>query len=113
MRVAADDGSNACGCWAQIEVMEGVHYVEEPTLQLNNLSRWQLGARTIEIDVAADSGDGSNGSQGLQYLDIAHIARMQDVADAVKRIERLGTEETMGIRDNADQHTCFRLNASA
>lgn len=113
VRVAADDGADAGGGGVEVEVVHGVHEVEEVAGELDGLGWREIGAGARGVDVATDGGDGRDLLKGAEDGDLADVAGVEDMVDAGEGGERLGTEEAVGVGEDADAHQARRSVASA
>jgi hypothetical protein len=68
----------------------------------------QLTAGAFAVHVAADGGDGSDLAQILEDGSLAYVAEVEDALDAGESGDDFGTEETVGIADDADSHEVLR-----
>ena len=70
------------GYGIEIEVMDGMHEVEEAAAEFHRFGRWQSAADAGHVHVAANRCQRSDPAQLVQNARIAHVSRVQDVVDA-------------------------------
>jgi hypothetical protein len=71
----------------------------------------ECGAGTIDIDIAADGGDGSNFGEFIEDGDLSYVATVKNAVDTAQCGQRLGPEQAVGIRDDSEFHV-FRISCA-
>jgi hypothetical protein len=86
----------------KIQSFELVHYVQKACPDLENLGGWQgSGPRTLVI-ITSDRRDWSDLRKTIQNFGRANITCVNDEIGSRERVDCLGSEETVGVRDYAD-----------
>ena len=102
MRVPGYDRLKPLGLRVKVESLELVHDVEKTFPYLENLGdRQGPGPRTLVV-VTADRGDWSDPRETVQDSGRANITGMNDEVGSRECMNGLGSEETVGVRDDAD-----------
>jgi hypothetical protein len=100
--VAGNYGGEACGGRIEIEFCKVVKNVYSVIADLDNVEcRKAASPRTVVV-ITADRADGCEGSERVQDGWIADVATMNDEVRVPERIECLGPNQTMSIRDKAN-----------
>jgi len=102
--VAADDRSDAGGGGVEVEVVDGVDEVEEAAAQLYGFGGVQVVEDGGGVHVAADGREGSDFAEPVEDARVVDIAGVKDVVDAIEFGDGFGTEEAVGVGDDADFH---------
>ena len=71
MGVAADDAGHAGGDGVDVQVVDGVHEIEEAAAKVDGFGWGQRGAGAAGVNVAADGCDGGDRAQDFENLRIA------------------------------------------
>src|SRR5690348_16682418 len=103
MGVAKNDGGKVGGAGIQIQLGQIVQHVNRNSIQLKNVSGRKVTSPPLTIHVAADGSNRGYAGKLSQDRGVSHIARMDDVVRAAQSGNRLGTQEAMGVRDDADR----------
>jgi hypothetical protein len=86
----------------EIERLQLVHHVQKTFPYLKNIGNWQgSGPRTLVV-VTSDRGDWSDLRKTIQNFGRANITGVNDEIGSRERVDSLGSEETVGVRDDAD-----------
>jgi len=101
MRVAADDDVKAVGGWVEIERMQVVEDVDDCRANLGDCG---LRKKRIPVDVASDGHNWGQLSQLFQNFGFAYVPGVEDEGGAGERLQSLGTQPAMSIRDQSDDH---------
>ncbi len=99
-----DDGGDACRARVKVDLGEVVQHVEAISGNPDDFCCRKLGAGACSVDVAADGGGGREGAEGFEDLDVADVSGMKNMIDAAQSDDGFGTEQAVGVRDNADAH---------
>lgn len=113
VRVAGDDDGDAGGLWVEVEVGDGVQHVDELVVELDSFGGGEMRGVAVDVDVAADGGDGRDFSQGFEEVEVADIACVEDVRGAAESGEGFGAEEGMGVGEDGDHGRSEWLVASS
>jgi hypothetical protein len=90
-----------------VDVEAGVGWVFDE----DNFGFRQLGAGTIDIDIAADGGDGSNFGEFIEDGDFSYVATVKNAVDASEGGSDFRAEEAVGVRDDSEFHV-FRISCA-
>jgi len=102
VRVPGYDSLETCSARVKIESLELVHHIEKAGSYLKNLGDWQgLGPRTLVV-VTSHRGDWCDSRKTIQDVGRADVTGMNDEVGSRERLDSLGSEETVGVRDDAD-----------
>ena len=104
VRMTADHDGDLSDDRIQIEVLEGVDEIHETIVEFDGFGGGQSGAGSLGVDVAADSGEGREIAEGCKDGRIAYIAGVQDVVNACQSGQSFGTQQAVGVGDDADEH---------
>lgn len=102
--MSADDGCHLSGGRIEIEVVNIVDEVDEPARYFYGFGWGQQSGGAAAIDVAADGRHRGDLAKGFKDVVLADVAGVEDVVGASEGCECLRSEETMGIRDDANAH---------
>lgn len=107
--MAVEDGGEFGGCGVEVERLEVVEHVEvearaRRVLDEDDFGLGQAGAGVAAVDVAADGGDGGDPGERVEDGDFAHVAEVEDAVDAAEGGDGFGTEEAVGVGDDAEEH---------
>jgi hypothetical protein len=100
--VAADDSPNAGGRGIEVELIDVVEHVEDGVLDFDDLGFWQALCPGVFVGIAADCGDRGDGCERFENVRSADVAGVDDAVGVAESFERLGSEETVGVGDQAD-----------
>jgi hypothetical protein len=75
--VAGDDGGDACGVGADIEIVDRVDEVEESAGDFDEFGRGEPSAGAVDVNVAADGGHRGDGAEGFKDLNVADVAGVE------------------------------------
>ena len=112
--MAVEDGGEFGGDGVEVEGLEVVQHVDIEAgvgwvFDENNVGFGEAGARTIDVDVAADGRDGSDFGEIVEDGGFAHIAEVEDAVDTGESGQDFGAEEAVGIGDDSEFHV-FRIS---
>lgn len=102
MRVPGDDGVKTGGRRVEVELAEIVNDIESSLADLNYLAGPKTGCPGTFIVVSANRHNGGNGLEPFQHRKRADVARVDDEFRTRECCNRFGSEQTVGIGDNAD-----------
>lgn len=103
--VAADDGGESGGFGVEVEGVEVVNDVDNSAGEFDDFSSVETLGPGLDVDIAADGGDGRDFLERGNDLRIADVAGMDDVLRAAQESERFRTEQAVRVRDNANDHS--------
>ena len=104
MGVAVDDDGDSGCTGVEVEVVDGVEHVDEAAVELDGFGCREIGAGAVEIDVAANGGDGSDRAESVKDVGVADVAGVEDVVGTGDGGEELGTEQAVGVGEDSDLH---------
>jgi len=100
--VPGDDSLKTCCSRIEVESLDLMHHVEKTRSYLEHLGdRQGLSPRTLVV-VPSDRGDRPDLRETVENVGRADITGMDDEDDPCERVDSLGSEKTVGVRDNAD-----------
>jgi hypothetical protein len=98
--VAADYGSEAGGRRVEVKLIDVVEHVEDGVLDFDDLGFWQALCPGVFVD--ADCSDRGDGCERFENVRSADVAGVDDAVGVAESFKRLGSEETVGVGDQAD-----------
>jgi hypothetical protein len=107
--VAVEDDGEFGGGGIEVEGFEVVEHIEVEAgvgrvLDENDFGFGKFGAGAFAVDVAADGGDGGDFGELVEDGDFSHVTDVQNAVDAAESGSDFRTEETVSVRDDAEEH---------
>lgn len=102
--VTVKDGTEACGGWVEVELLDVVEQVEVMVGERDDFGCRQEGTGATCIDVAADGGDWGDFGEGAEDFRVADVAEVEDVIGAGEEREQFGAKKAVGVADDGDAH---------
>jgi len=103
MSVAADYNRESRRFSLEVQLRQVVQDVNRNAAQLEYMSLRHLSGPCSLVDVPTHRCDRGNRGKLFEDFGIAHIPCVNNMFRSAQGIDRLGTQQTMGVRDNADQ----------
>jgi hypothetical protein len=108
MSVAAHNHRDTCGHRIDIEVVQGVNEVKQASTEFHRIGGRKRTAFSLSVNIAAYSSKRSEIAEPVQSSQIAYISRVKYVFHSLQRLDRLGSQEAVGIGDHADVQAVHR-----
>ncbi len=97
MRVTADHRCYPGAPRVYVEIVDGVHHIEELAALFDRLGLRELCTLIVQIDVAPYRCCWSDLTQFVENFDVAHIASVKDMVNTARGSQCLGTQETVRV----------------
>lgn len=102
MRVTGDDGLKPRRSWVDVELAEIVKDIERSLAGFHHLASPKTGRPNTCVVVSANRNNRGDGSEPFQHRERADVPRVDDEFRACESRNRFGSEQPVGIGDNAE-----------
>jgi hypothetical protein len=102
MGVTADHDLDARSFRYDVELLEIVNYIHPHQVDFEGLSLWQTLSPDPPVDVAAHCSERGRLAQSAQHGRLPDITCVNDQIGTLEGLDRLGSQETMGVGYQAD-----------
>ena len=113
MRVPRDDDRDTLPRRIEVQIFDIVQHVDRPIGQHQGRPVGERARPWLRVDVAPDRGGRCDRPQARHDLGATDVARVDNVVDTGEPLLRLGAQQPMRVRDDADPHRAIEhRNAS-
>jgi len=103
MAVTADNDREPAGLWIEVQPGQIVEHVDENAAGVGDFSFRQLACPRGLVDIAAHHGQRGDLCKFLKNLGRTNVPGVNDSLASPQRLERLGTQQTVRVGDDADE----------
>ena len=104
MTVAADHDRESSSLWFEVQLRKIMHNIDGYAANFENFRVMKLERLGVLVDIAAHSSQRCDSRKFSENLRCAHIPGVNDVLGSAQRPQRFGPQQTVGVRDDANQN---------